>query len=237
MNDQDRERAWELFGLLFQAHPWHGIAIGAGAPAVVTAYIEIVPTDTVKYEIDKASGHLKVDRPQQFSNVCPTLYGFLPQTFCGERVAAYGFSAGEAGHGGRAVVEGDGDPMDICVLSERSFSHGDTLLQAVPVGGLRLIDRGQADDKIVAVLKGDAAYGHCEEIGDLPRALIDRLRHYFLTYKRPPGAELEAVQITSVYGAAEAREVIERSRADYEERYPRLRERFVEALRQGVGGE
>ena len=100
MNDQDRERAWELFGLLFQAHPWHGVSIGPEAPRVVTAYIEIVPTDTVKYEIDKPSGHLKVDRPQQFSNVCPTLYGFIPQTFCGERVAAFGLSE-RAAHGDR----------------------------------------------------------------------------------------------------------------------------------------
>ncbi len=227
MNDQDRERAWELFGLLFQAHPWHGVSIGPDAPAVVTAYIEIVSTDTVKYEIDKASGHLKVDRPQQFSNVCPTLYGFIPQTFCGEQVAAFGTAHGEI-----AAIEGDADPLDICILSERTFSHGDTLLQAVPVGGLRLLDRNQADDKIVAVLKGDAAFGHCREIGDLPGALIERLQHYFLTYKRPPGAELEAIQITRVYGAAEAREVIERSRADYEERYPRLKDRFLEALGQ-----
>jgi inorganic pyrophosphatase len=158
MDTQDRERAWELFGLLFQAHPWHGVPIGPEAPAVVTAYIEIVPTDTVKYEIDKPSGHLKVDRPQQFSNVCPTLYGFVPQTFCGEQVAAFG-----AAHGETATVEGDADPLDICILSERTFPHGDILLQAVPVGGLRLIDRNQADDKIVAVLKGDAAFGHCPE--------------------------------------------------------------------------
>ena len=100
MNDQDRERAWELFGLLFQAHPWHGVSIGPEAPRVVTAYIEIVPTDTVKYEIDKSSGHLKVDRPQQFSNVCPTLYGFIPQTYCGERVAAFG-------HGGPGLAPRD----------------------------------------------------------------------------------------------------------------------------------
>ena len=159
MDDQDRERTWELLGLLFQAHPWHGVAIGPEAPRVVTAYIEIVPTDTVKYEIDKPSGHLKVDRPQQFSNVCPTLYGFIPQTFCGARVAAFG--AAQDGTGLPTALEGDADPLDICVLSERGFSHGDVLLQAVPVGGLRLIDRNQADDKIVAVLKGDAAFGHC----------------------------------------------------------------------------
>jgi len=224
-DDAGRDRSLELLGLLFQAHPWHGVPTGSEAPRVVTAYIEIVPTDTVKYEIDKPSGHLKVDRPQQLSNVCPTLYGLIPRTFCGQRVAAFG-----AATGGPAVLEGDGDPMDICVLSERQLSHGGVLLQAVPVGGLRLIDRHQADDKIVAVLKGDAAFGHCQEIGDLPEPLIDRLKHYFLTYKLPPGAARDPVQIPRVYGAAEAREVIERSRADYRERFPQLDDRFVEAL-------
>ncbi|HEV2852001.1 MAG TPA: inorganic pyrophosphatase [Thermoanaerobaculia bacterium] len=226
MDDQDRQRTWELLGHFFQAHPWHGVPAGPEAPNVVTAYIEIVPTDTVKYEIDKPSGHLKVDRPQQFSNVCPTLYGFIPQTFCGEHVAA--FSQEKTRY---RTVEGDGDPLDICVLSEKTFSHGDFLLQAVPVGGLRMIDRNQADDKIVAVLKGDAAFGHCREISDLPSALVERLRHYFLTYKRPPGAEQAAVEITHVYGVAEAREVIQRSREDYRNRFPDLKERILEALR------
>ncbi len=219
MDETDRERTWELLGLLFQAHPWHGVAIGPDAPNVVTAYIEIVPTDTVKYEIDKASGHLKVDRPQQFSNVCPTLYGFIPRTFCGEQVAAFSQAQTHL-----PTLEGDGDPMDICVLSEKAFSRGDFLLQAVPVGGLRLIDRGQADDKIVAVLKGDAAYGHCREIGDVPEALVERLKHYFLTYKRPPGAEHGAVEIAAVYGRAEACEVIERSREDYRRKFPEIRQ-------------
>jgi inorganic pyrophosphatase len=192
---------------------------------VVTAYIEIVPTDTVKYEIDKASGHLKVDRPQQFSNVCPTLYGFIPRTFCGERVAAFSHA-----HTDLPTLEGDGDPMDICILSEKAFSHGDFLLQAIPLGGLRLIDRGQADDKIIAVLKGDAAFGHCREIQDIPDALIERLKHYFLTYKRPPEAEHGAVQITDVYGRAEACEVIERSREDYRRKFPELKDGLPEAL-------
>jgi len=227
-DDPGGDRALDLLGLLFQAHPWHGVSIGPEAPRVVTAYIEIVPTDTVKYEIDKASGHLKVDRPQQLSNVCPTLYGLIPRTFCGARVAAFGEEKGDG-----AALEGDGDPMDICVLSERQLSHGDVLLQAVPVGGLRLIDRHQADDKIVAVLKGDAAYGHCTEIGELPEPLIERLKHYFLTYKLPPGAARDPIQIPRVYGAAEAREVIERSRADYRERFPQLEDRIVEALRKG----
>ncbi len=148
MGDIDRAETWALFGLLFKAHPWHGVPIGPEAPDVVTAYIEIVPTDTVKYEIDKPTGHLKVDRPQKYSNVCPTLYGFIPQTFCGEQVAALSQE-----RTGLATVEGDGDPLDVCVLSEKVFSRGDILLQAVPIGGLRLIDKRQADDKIVAVLK------------------------------------------------------------------------------------
>lgn len=225
MDEKDRERMWELLGLLFQAHPWHGVPIGSQAPEVVTAYIEIVPTDTVKYEIDKGSGHLKVDRPQQFSNVCPTLYGFIPRTFCGERVAALSQEKTRL-----PTVEGDGDPLDICILSEKAFSHGDFLLQAVPVGGLRLIDRRQADDKILAVLKGDAAFGHLREISDVPAALVERLKHYFLTYKRPPEAEKSAVEITHVYGSAEARDVIERSREDYRNRFPELDDRLLEGL-------
>jgi hypothetical protein len=77
-----------LMGLFFRAHPWHGVAIGDDAPEIVTLYVEIVPTDTVKYEIDKVSGYLKVDRPQKYSNVCPTLYGFVPRTYCTDRVTA-----------------------------------------------------------------------------------------------------------------------------------------------------
>jgi len=227
MDETNRERTWELLGLLFKAHPWHGVDAGPDAPNVVTAYIELVPSDTVKYEIDKASGHLKIDRPQQFSNVCPTLYGFIPRTFCGERVAAFSQS-----HTDLPTLECDGDPMDICILSEKAFSHGDFLLQAIPLGGLRLIDHGQADDKIIAVLKGDAAYGQAREIADIPEALIERLKHYFLTYKRPPEAERGAVEIAEVYGRTEACEVIERSREDYRRKFPDL-EAGLRALLEG----
>ena len=78
-----------LMGLLLRAHPWHGVAIGKDAPAVVTTYIEVVPSDTVKYELDKATGLLKVDRPQKFSNVCPSLYGLIPRTLCATRVGDF----------------------------------------------------------------------------------------------------------------------------------------------------
>lgn len=229
MSQTQEDRTWELLRLLFKAHPWHGVALGPEAPNVVTAFVEIVPTDTVKYEIDKPSGHLKVDRPQKYSNVCPTLYGFLPQTYCGERVAAL-----SQARTGRTTVEGDGDPLDVCVLSEKAFSHGDFLLQAVPIGGLRLIDKEQADDKILAVLKGDAAFGHFQDVADVSDMQVERLKHYFLTYKRPPGAiDGDEIAITHVYGRQEALEVIERSREDYRALFPELRERLLSHLGNG----
>lgn len=232
MDEPREDPTWELLKLLFKPHPWHGVSLGPDAPRVVTTFVEIVPTDTVKYEIDKPSGYLKVDRPQKYSNVCPTLYGFLPQTYCGERVAAL-----SQARTGSPTVEGDGDPLDICVLTEKAFTHGDFLLQAVPIGGLRLIDRDQADDKIVAVLKGDVAFGHIEDISEVPAAQIDRLKHYFLTYKRPPGSrdEDDVVAITHVYDRREAMEVIERSREDYQTLFPELRERLLSLLREPAG--
>jgi inorganic pyrophosphatase len=202
---------------LFKRHPWHGVSIGATAPDLVTCYIEIVPTDTVKYELDKATGHLKIDRPQKYSSVCPTLYGLLPQTLCGDRVA-------EAcrQRTGRSDIIGDGDPMDVCILSERPISHGDILLRAIPIGGLRMIDHDQADDKIIAVLRDDPAYGDWTDIYQCPPSFIDRLRHYFLTYKEVPGESGGLVEIAEVYGRRAAHDVIRRSREDYQDEFGEL---------------
>jgi inorganic pyrophosphatase len=211
------ERTWQAIGALSQSHPWHGVPIGKDAPGVVTAYIEIVPTDTVKYEIDKFTGLLRVDRPQKYSNFCPSLYGLIPQTLCADQVAA--LSAKRTGHPG---IVGDADPLDICVLTERSISHGNILVRAIPIGGMRMLDRDEADDKIVAVLEGDATYGQIREVSDCPPVVVDRLRHYFLTYKQAPDALTPACEITHVYGRAEALDVIERSRADYMARYAHL---------------
>ena len=197
--------------LLFQAHPWHGVSPGVNAPAMVNAYIEIVPTDVVKYELDKSSGHLRVDRPQRFSSMCPTLYGFIPQTYCGEQVARL-----SADRTGATDLKGDGDPMDICVLTEKAFAHGSFLLLAKPIGGLRMIDGHQADDKIIAILDADLAFGHITEITECPAALIDRLKHYFLSYKQLPGDVPRRVEIVDVYGRAEATDVITRSMRDYD---------------------
>jgi inorganic pyrophosphatase len=198
---------------IYQAHPWHGIRTGSKAPDIVHAFIEMVPTDTVKYEIDKVSGYLKIDRPQKFSNTVPTLYGFIPQTFCAERVAE--FSALKSG---KTVAKGDGDPLDICVLSERSITHGNLLLPAVPIGGFRMLDKGEADDKIIAVMKGDEFYRQWRDVSDCPQSYIDRLRHYFLTYKNLPDEKVTC-EITDVYGCEEAHEVIRRAMEDYRTHY------------------
>ncbi len=199
---------------MYQAHPWHGIRTGSKAPNIVHAFIEMVPSDTVKYEIDKVSGYLKIDRPQKFSNTVPTLYGFIPQTYCAESVAEFA-----ALKSGKPVAKGDGDPLDICVLSERSIPHGNIILPAIPIGGFRMLDKGEADDKIIAVMKGDEFYRQWRDISDCPQSYIDRLRHYFLTYKNLPGEEISC-EITHVYGVEEAHEVIRRAIADYQQHFP-----------------
>jgi inorganic pyrophosphatase len=217
---------WQALGVLFNSHPWHGVSPGAGAPSLVTCFIEIVPTDTVKYELDKVSGLLKVDRPNKFSNVAPTLYGFVPQTLCGTLVAE---RCGE--RLGRAGIVGDDDPIDICVLSERPITHGNILVEALPIGGLRMIDGAEADDKIIAVMKGDSVYGGMKDIGDCPPALLDRLKHYFLTYKQPPEGEPALVEIAETYGRDEAYEVVRRSMSDYQQSFGGLADLLSAALR------
>jgi inorganic pyrophosphatase len=216
----------DLFRLLFQAHPWHGVEPGADAPRVVQAYIEIVPTDVVKYELEKRSGHLHIDRPQRFSSMCPTLYGFIPQTYCGDEVAQ--LCAERTGQSG---IKGDGDPMDICVLTEKTAGHGSFFVNATPIGGLRMIDGEQADDKIIAVLQDDVAYGYIKNIEDCPAGLIDRLKHYFLSYKQFPGEKPRRVDIVDIYDREEAAEVIARSLRDYKAKFGEPEKRIAELRR------
>ena len=199
---------------LFQAHPWHDVTPGPRTPELVNAFIEIVPTDVVKYELDKWSGHLRVDRPQRFSSLSPTLYGFIPQTYCGREVAELCEQ-----RTGRTDIEGDKDPMDICVLSEKTFAYGGFFLHARPIGGLRMIDGNQADDKIIAVLEQDLAYGTINEIREVPQGLIDRLKHYFLSYKQLPSDVDRRVEIADVYDRIAALDVIARSLKDYENEF------------------
>ncbi|MEC5156527.1 inorganic pyrophosphatase [Chryseobacterium sp. MP_3.2] len=197
----------------FKAHPWHGISAGEDVPNVVNVFIEIVPSDTIKYEVDKESGYLKVDRPQQFSNIIPALYGFIPRTYCHDEVLRLALESGA-----QDVSTGDLDPLDICVLSSHNIHSGGMLMEAIPIGGFKMIDKGEADDKIVAVMKGDHAFGHFRDIADLPQAEIKRLMHYFLTYKNLPD-EPAKCRIQEVYGSDHAKEVIIASQADYANKF------------------
>jgi len=188
----------------FRPHPWHGLAAGPEPPALVTAYVEITPFDGVKYEVDKASGYLRVDRPQRTSALPPALYGFVPRTYCATGVAALMDGA----------THGDGDPLDVCVLSERPIARADVIMTARVIGGIPMLDRGEADDKIVAVLEGDAFWSGARDLADVPVAWVERLRHYFATYKTLPGEE-SRVRVGAAYGRGHALRVVEAALADY----------------------
>ena len=129
-------------------------------------------------------------------------------------------------HAKRKGVVGDGDPLDICVLTEKTIPHSDILLTALPIGGLIMADGGEADDKIIAVMKDDATYGGYTDINQFPLALLDRLQHYFLTYKSAPGSTHHKVEIASMYGREEALKVIRTSHVDYQAKFPELEMRW-----------
>lgn len=202
----------KLMGLRHKAHPWHGVDIGEDAPEEVIAFIEMVPTDTVKYEVHKATGYRILDRPQKYSSILPALYGFLPQTYCGQRIGEK-----SAKILNRPDIIGDGDPLDICVLTEKDIASGDILVNTIPIGGFRMVDGNEADDKIVAVLKNDAVYGELKDLSELPKSVVDRLKHYFLTYKDMPGSKNFRTEITHIYGKEEALDVIRCSMDDYKD--------------------
>ncbi|MFN0177394.1 MAG: inorganic pyrophosphatase [Gemmatimonadales bacterium] len=192
----------------FRPHPWHGLPVGPEPPDVLNVFVEITPFDLMKYEIDKASGYLRVDRPQRSSSQPPSLYGFVPRTYCAERVRRL---APEA-------TRGDGDPLDICVLSERAINRAEIIVRARIIGGLQMIDDGEADDKIIAVLEKDLVWGHARNINDVPPVLIERLQHYFLTYKLVPGEPVHA-RVDLIYNRAHARRVVNAAIEDYQEAY------------------
>lgn len=193
-----------------KAHPWHGIPIGENVPNEVTVFIEIVPRDTVKYEVDKETGYLKIDRPQQYSNVVPANYGFIPQTYCSDRIANLAREKSK----GIEISGGDTDPLDILVLSEHHIPRGDIILKARPIGGFCLIDGGEADDKIIAVLKGDKVFEQYEEISQLPKGILERFEHYFLTYKSLPD-DPNICEIAYSYGREDSYNVIKTAMNDY----------------------
>lgn len=190
-------------------HPWHGLSVGKDVPDIVNAYIEMTPSDGVKYEIDKESGLLTVDRPRQFSSQLPTIYGFIPRTFCGDRV-------GDLSH---SVEDGDHDPLDVCVISDCPIDRSQIVLSARIVGGLHMVDGGEADDKIIAILENDGIWGDVTDIDEVPATIVEKLRHYFLTYKMVPGEETAEVAIDEAYGVEHARTVLQASIDDYDEQF------------------
>lgn len=192
----------------WRPHPWHGLDAGPNPPQLVHAYIEITPFDLMKYEVDKVTGYMRVDRPQRTSSQPPALYGFIPRTYCASHVAKLASSA----------TVGDGDPLDICVLSERPINRSEVILTARVVGGLDVNDHGEADDKIIAVLQNDNVWGSAQDISDLPDILIERLRHYFGTYKMIPGEESK-LMVERVYGLDHAVQVVQAAMADYFDEY------------------
>jgi len=192
----------------WRPHPWHGLDVGAEPPRRVHAYIEITPFDTVKFEVDKKSGYLRVDRSIRSSSQHPALYGFIPRTLCADRVGTLMADA----------QKGDDDPLDICVISERPILRNEILVNARVVGGLPMCDHGEADDKIIAVIEDDPLWSEINDISELPSALIDRLMHYFLTYKYEPDKP-HNVSIGKPYGFEHATRVIEAAAADYVDVY------------------
>ena len=192
----------------FRPHPWHGLEVGPAPPDVLNAYIEITPFDLMKYEVDKISGYLRVDRPQRSSALPPTLYGFVPRTYCDERVRKLA----------PAAKRGDGDPLDICVLSERAIARNEIIVRGRVIGGLQMIDDGEADDKIISVLENDYIWGKARNVGDVPPVLVERLEHYFQTYKLVPGRKAHT-RLTKVYGRAHALRVVRAAMADYDDHF------------------
>jgi len=192
----------------WRPHPWHGLSPGPNPPSELNAFVEITPFDLVKYEVDKESGYLRVDRAQRTSSLPPALYGFIPRSYAAGRVARLM----------EDVEGGDGDPLDICVLSERPISRAEVIVTARVVGGIPMVDGGLADDKIIGILRDDPVFGGIREIDDVPEILIGRLIHYFSTYKlRPESAK--SVDVGEPYARDHAEAVVSAAMADYDERF------------------
>lgn len=198
----------------FRPHPWHGLPIGPEPPSLLNAYIEITPFDLMKYEVDKETGYLRIDRPQRGSSQPPALYGFIPRTYCADEVRQLSPTS----------ERGDGDPLDICVLSERPITRNEIIVRARVVGGLQMVDHGDADDKIIAVLDNDYVYGSARDISDVPRVLVERLQHYFSTYKLVPERP-SSVRIERVYDRAHALDVVRAAARDYQASFGDLTQR------------
>lgn len=169
-------------------NPWHHVSPGGNTPSIVTGIIEIPSGSRAKYELDKESGLLKLDRVLYSSFYYPANYGFIPQSFCD-----------------------DGDPLDILVLSQIDFNPL-CLVNAKVIGVMRMVDQGEADDKIIAVAADDVSVNYIADIAELPPHFTKELRHFFEEYKT---LERKKVLVEEFQGRKTAETIILQSFEDY----------------------
>lgn len=174
------------------SHPWHGVPVGNLAPRIVNAIIEIPQGSRAKYEIDKESGLLRLDRIIYSSFYYPCNYGFIPQTYGGDK-----------------------DPLDILVITTQPV-QALCLLNAKVVGVMQMIDSGDADDKIISVAANDPGVNHYNNIEELPKHFFDELRHFFEEYKK---LEKKTVKVEEFGDKATALKVVQDAIDFYKETF------------------
>lgn len=174
------------------SHPWHGVPPGDQAPRIVNAVIEIPQGSRAKYEIDKDSGLLKLDRIIYSSFYYPCNYGFIPQTYGDDK-----------------------DPLDILVITSQPV-QAMCLMQAKVIGVMQMIDSGDADDKIIAVAQNDPSVNHYNNIEEIPPHFFEELRHFFEEYKR---LENKTVQVNEFGDKSMALTIIEDAFKLYKEHF------------------
>ncbi|MEJ7587515.1 MAG: inorganic diphosphatase [Ferruginibacter sp.] len=179
---------------MYVLHPWHGAHFGKQVPQIVNGLIEIPQGSRAKYEIDKETGLLMLDRIIHSSFHYPINYGFIPQTL---------------GH--------DNDPLDILVMCSESI-HPLCLVEATVIGNMQMIDNGEKDDKIIAVATKDPTVNHISGIDELPRHFIAVLRNYFENYKV---LENKVVEIDEFQDKETAYTIIEEAIEYYKVKFPR----------------